>query len=108
MPWPTTSRQSRGYGANWERLRKRVLKRDKYLCQCRHCKAEHRVTPASEVDHIVPKAKAKAMGWTNAQIDDELNLQAINRDCHVRKTLEDIGAEAREKTKFDRNGNVIW
>ena len=104
MPWPTTSRQSRGYGAAWDRLRKRILKRDNYLCQCKHCKAEHRVTPASEVDHIVSKAKAKAMGWTTAQINDELNLQAINSDCHVRKTLEDIGAEPKPRVRIGLDG----
>lgn len=91
MPWPTTSRQSRGYGRAWELKRLRILRRDKYLCQCRHCKAEGRVSPASEVDHIVSKAKARSMGWTEAQIDADSNLQSINRECHRRKTIEDEG-----------------
>jgi len=79
--WPTTSRHARGYGRAWDIRRAAVLKRDQYLCQCKHCRAEGRITPANEVDHIVPKAK----GGT----DEYANLQAINRECHERKTLEE-------------------
>jgi 5-methylcytosine-specific restriction protein A len=98
MPWPTTSRQSRGYGAAWDRKRKRILERDCYLCQCSYCKAEGRITPASEVDHVKPKAK----GGT----DDDGNLQAINRDCHKRKTLEETGKQRRPK--FSAAGRPVW
>ena len=94
--WPATSRQSRGYGREWEKTRKRILERDNYLCQCRHCKADGRTTVATEVDHIKPKAK----GGT----DDDSNLQAINDLCHKRKTVEDQGATRREKVRFDNRG----
>ena len=83
MPWPKTSRHERGYGRAWDIRRAAVLKRDQYLCQCRHCKAEGRITPANEVDHIVPKAR----GGTDAYD----NLQAINHECHERKNIEDKG-----------------
>lgn len=79
--WPTTSRHERGYGTEWDKLRKRVLERDAHLCQCSYCKADGRTTVATEVDHILPKAK----GGTDAMS----NLQAINKQCHVRKTAED-------------------
>lgn len=70
------SRQERGYGAEWEHLRKIVLRRDKGLCQA--CKAIGRVGRAKAVDHIKPKAE----GGT-----DELeNLQAICVPCHAAKT----------------------
>jgi len=89
--WHSTSRRSRGYGPEWDRLRKAILKRDQYLCQCRHCKAEGRTTLATEVDHVVSKANAKRKGWTDAQIDHPSNLQAINAECHKIKTIEDEG-----------------
>ena len=79
------SASARGYGAAWDRLRRSVLKRDKWVCQCAACKQAGRVRSASEVDHIVPKAK----GGTDALS----NLQAINKDCHKTKTLLDRGAK---------------
>ena len=72
------SRQSRGYGAAWSRLRLVILDRDKYICRCVECAASGIVKTANEVDHKVPKY----LGGT----DDASNLQAINRDCHRRKT----------------------
>ena len=76
MAWSTVSRHKRGYGVLWERLRARILKRDSYLCQ--PCKRKGRVTQATQVDHIKPKAK----GGT----DDEGNCQSICADCHLEKT----------------------
>jgi len=96
--WPTTSRHQRGYGTAWDKLRLRILERDCYLCRCKHCKAEGRVTPATEVDHVVPKAK----GGT----DEPSNLQAINVDCHKRKGLEEKGIEPRPG--FSSVGRPIW
>jgi len=72
------SRHERGYGTAWAALRLTILKRDDWLCQCAECHEQGRVRPAHEVDHIVNKAQ----GGT----DDPANLQAINRDCHRRKT----------------------
>ena len=68
MAWPTTSRQSRGYDAQWERTRAEVLRRDNGLCQCDRCKGgELRVTVATECHHLVSKAEAARRGWTRAQ-----------------------------------------
>ena len=74
--WSKESRQDRGYGREWERRRKWVLDRDLHLCQV--CLNAGRYTPASQVDHIVPKSR----GGT----DDLLNLQAICSECHKAKT----------------------
>jgi 5-methylcytosine-specific restriction endonuclease McrA len=41
---------------------------------------------ASEVDHKVNKAKARQLGWTEAQIEDDSNLQASCPTCHKEKT----------------------
>ena len=96
MSWHTTSRQSRGYGRAWEITRERILRRDGYLCQCRHCKAEKRTTPASEVDHIVPRSRGGS--------DEDSNLQAIGKACHARKTIEDAGSTYRPRQRIGLDG----
>lgn len=73
------SRHERGYGSEWEKTRKRILSRDKGLCQ--PCLREHRYRPAKQVDHVVPKFE----GGSDA--DD--NLQAICKSCHDAKTAEE-------------------
>lgn len=70
------SRQSRGYGAEWEQTRKRILSRDKGLCQV--CMADGKLRPAKQVDHKVPKFEGGS--------EDDDNLQAICVDCHKAKT----------------------
>ena len=69
----------RGYGASWRRIRAAVMARDNYLCQV--CAADGRVTPATEVDHIRPKAR----GGT----DEMDNLRSICRQCHAEKTARE-------------------
>jgi len=78
------TRHQRGYGAEWDRKRERILARDGGLC-C-PCRRIGRVTLGREVDHTVPKAR----GGT----DDDDNLQTICRPCHKAKTA----AEARGLT----------
>lgn len=80
--WYATSRGSnteRGYGWQWKKLRDRIMQRDYGLCQV--CMRHGRVTPATEVDHLIPKAK----GGT----DEDANLRAICRPCHAEKTALD-------------------
>jgi len=87
----TTSRQERGYGAKWEKLRLQILARDQYLCQ--QCDREGRLTGlvtgnprhprAANVDHITPKAQ----GGT----DDPDNLESLCRTCHNAKTASEQG-----------------
>lgn len=69
----------RGYGAEWQRLRKRILKRDNWLC--RSCREVGIVKSATNVDHITPRAE----GGT----EDENNLQSLCKDCHDMKTLSE-------------------
>ena len=83
------SRHARGYGTEWDHTRARILKRDKYLCQCSTCKAKARVKPANEVDHIISKVQWRIENGTLDGVDDDSNLQAINHDCHILKTSED-------------------
>ena len=66
----------RGYGHAWRKLRKQALERDLYLCQI--CLKSKRLTEATTVDHIKPKAFGG---------DDTLdNLQSLCDGCHKHKT----------------------
>ena len=75
----TGSTTARGYGYQWQKLRKRILQRDNYLCVI--CKSKDRLTEATDVDHI----KAKAFGGA----DDESNLQSLCSACHKEKTAKE-------------------
>jgi 5-methylcytosine-specific restriction protein A len=105
MAWSKESRHARGYGNDWDKLRKQILERDHYLCQCDNCKGGvKRTTPATEVDHITSKAQAKLLRWTKAQIDSPDNLQAINFECHKKKSLEEVGKTHIQKVAFGVDG----
>jgi 5-methylcytosine-specific restriction enzyme A len=65
----------RGYGAAWQHLREAILRREPL---CRVCDQAGRTTIATQVDHILGKAR----GGT----DDESNLQPICSACHNAKT----------------------
>lgn len=68
------TRQERGYGAEWQRLRRFVLSNEPL---CRHCKT----TPANEVDHIKPLSQGGGY-----ELD---NLQPLCKPCHSKKTFRD-------------------
>src|SRR3546814_3574240 len=78
-----TSRHARGYGSEWDKLRARILDRDRHLCQ--PCLRFGRASIAREVDHIRPKHQRGT--------DDEHNLEAICTPCHRVKTAR--GGRAR-------------
>jgi len=89
-----------GYGAHWRRLRMYVLVRQP-LCAdpFGHHAADNRLVPASQVDHIVPRAD----GGTDA----EDNLQALCETCHARKTALHDGGFGRVKRQMGRtDGNA--
>lgn len=85
------SRHARGYGSRWVKLRLQVLRRDQHLCVV--CRAAGRVRVATEVDHVVPRAK----GGTDALA----NLQAICTPCHKAKTIADAGGKPRVRIGVD-------
>lgn len=99
MAWSKESRQSRGYGAAWDRLRRLVLLRDCGLCQCPQCKRDGTVTAATEVDHIKPKAQ----GGT----DSMSNLRAVSHACHVRITAEQMGKVWRPRVTIGLDGYPV-
>ena len=75
----TGSTTERGYGHAWRKLREIVLKRDNYLCV--QCGKDGRLAEATDVDHILNKAK----GGTDS-ID---NLQSLCDSCHKIKTANE-------------------
>lgn len=86
MPWGRQSATERGYGYEWQKLRAQAMRRDHWLCQ--PCQRKGRATPATECDHITPKAN----GGTDA-LD---NVQAICKPCHKAKTeVEAANAQGR-------------
>ena len=91
MAWSRESRHDRGYGTAWDKLRKRILARDKHLCQ--ECKRKGRVKTGNHCDHIKPKAK----GGT----DDESNLEILCADCHAEKTAIESGARPKQRIALD-------
>ena len=102
MVWSTESRQSRGYGTEWTKVREVVIKRDQGLCQ--PCMEQGRVTAFRAVDHKVSKAKAERMGWTQEQIDDPKNLQCICNPCHDEKSARETGRTYRPKVQIGLDG----
>ena len=73
---PSSAR--RGYGRTWRELRKAVLA-SQPLCEL--CLREGRITPATDVDHIVPLRD----GGTN----DPDNLRPLCRPHHASRHLRE-------------------
>jgi len=69
----------RGYGAQWRRVRKRFLRQHPLCAACGHLGF---TTPATDVDHILPRA----LGGT----DEESNLQALCHRHHSAKTMHEL------------------
>lgn len=94
MAWSKESRQSRGYGAEWEKLRLQVIERAKGMCE--ECARQGRVAMGRDVDHVVSRAKAHMLGWTKRKTEALTNLQYLCTPCHKRKTTEETGRTHRE------------
>lgn len=68
------------YGSTyWKKLRKQVLDRDNWLC-C-ECARQGKITPATDVDHIIPLSQGGGNSLNN--------LQSLCRKCHIRKTSQE-------------------
>jgi len=102
MVWSKESRQSRGYGPAWEKARVVAIERDMGLCQ--PCKAKGQVTMFKDVDHKVPKAEARRLGWSDAQMDHPDNLQCICAPCHLAKSAKETGRAYRPKRQIGLDG----
>lgn len=76
------SRHERGYGAEWQPIRERILTAEPF---CRFCKEKGRVTAATDVDHIDG----------NSRNNDPRNLRPLCKSCHSRKTVMQDGGFGR-------------
>jgi 5-methylcytosine-specific restriction protein A len=98
MAWDhELSRHERGYDYRWTKRREHVMRRDMHLCQ--PCYRKGRPTPATQVDHIIPKSQDGT--------DDMDNLQAICDNCHKAKTAQEATG-GKDKLAFDEKGFPIW
>lgn len=77
----------RGYDATWVKVRKFYLVLHP---MCEACEKAGRVTPATEVHHIV------ALRDGGERLDHE-NLMAVCRECHQRFTQEEIRKKFKRK-----------
>ena len=103
MGWNSVqgTRRERGYGPEWDRLRLQILERDEKTCQCQECKKSGIVRVAHEVDHIISKAIWRKRHGNEDGVNDPSNLQAINRDCHKRKTQIEQGRKPKPTIGLD-------
>jgi 5-methylcytosine-specific restriction protein A len=76
-PRPRPSSSARGYGRDWQRTRARKIAAQPL---CADCEAEGRVTPATEVHHVVKIADAPQ------KKHDSENLLPLCKACHARRT----------------------
>lgn len=67
MVWPTTSRQSRGYGREHERIRRQLMA-DPDLLWCQDCLKEGHHVVGTICDHIVNQAAGGVTSKTNSQM----------------------------------------
>jgi 5-methylcytosine-specific restriction protein A len=102
MAYSKESRHSRGYGNQWEKIRKVVIERAKGLCE--KCMAEGRVAMGRDVDHKTPKAQAKKLRWSDAKTDHPSNLWYLCVPCHKAKTAEENGQTYRPKVEIGEDG----
>lgn len=85
------SANERGYGYKWQKLRDWFIGRHPL---CEECLKHHRITQATDVDHIIPHKGNPKLFW------DVNNLQALCHACHSRKTAAEDGGFGNSR----RNG----
>jgi hypothetical protein len=79
------SSTARGYGADWQRLRLVILAGEPL---CRFCASRRIVTPATEVDHVVPFE-----GLADPRRLDPANLRPLCRPCHLRRSARQVSGK---------------
>lgn len=69
----------------WLRLRRNQLSEHPI---CQRCEAEGRLTPATEVHHIIPVEDALTFAEKQRLMFDYSNLRSLCHDCHVKTHME--------------------
>ncbi len=72
--------RARGYTGMWERARKFFLSKNPL---CVKCEEQGILTPANEVDHIIPHRGNQNLFW------DQANWQSLCKSCHSKKTRKE-------------------
>lgn len=80
MPWSTSSRRS-NLPADWQAIRRRILRRDNASCRWREADGTLCALPANEVDHIEPSGS-----------DEDWNLRALCSWHHRQKSSREGAA----------------
>ena len=75
-PRPKRNTTERGYGSQWQAIRRTVLERDQWTCYI--CE-KHLVGSDATVDHVVAISKDRSLALAPA------NLRACCRSCNSRK-----------------------
>lgn len=73
---------ARGYNSKWRKARALFLQQHPL---CVHCEKENRITPATDLDHIIPHKGDMSLFW------DQTNWQPLCKSCHSRKTVTEDG-----------------
>jgi 5-methylcytosine-specific restriction protein A len=81
---------SRGYDADWRRVRLEALERDKHLCQ--DCLEREVLTLATEVHHKIPIEIAPEL---RLELD---NLRSLCKPCHSAITATRDSSFARKRS----------
>lgn len=89
-----SSRVTRGY--EWQRTRRRILRRDDHECQIRGPRC---LVDANEVD------KVTAVSLGGDPTDDD-NLRAVCRPCHRSKTAREAAAAGAAKRRSRKRYRV--
>lgn len=67
----------------WRVLRIQKLK-DQPLCECEECKRLGKITPATEVHHVIPVESVNSIEQMEVLMFDYYNLMSVSHECHVR------------------------
>lgn len=87
------TRQQRGYGNDWTKVRNRILASEPF---CRMCATKGRSTPATDVDHIQP-----FRGIDDPRRLNPTNLRPLCRPCHAARTIAQAGGKVARPIGHD-------
>lgn len=95
MAWPTTSRQSRGYGKEHDQVRRKLMA-DPERMWCTECLKEGRYIPGTICDHVIPLSRGGKTGIEHQQMlcqrhSDEKTAREAGRDSDPMRGVDRDG-----------------
>ena len=67
----------------WRQLRLKKLQTQP-LCECDECKANGKITPATEVHHVIAVESVTSIEQMEALMYEFSNLMSVSHECHVK------------------------